>query len=123
MGRKHTQIGVFISLALIIFASVNMVLGDEISKKNSTKALWENQKIVKLDQVLTIGTDDFEEDERYFFALIVDIQFDKKGNLFVLDSKNWRLETWTGALLFYFFCSYVSPHTNSKVVPGDHITT
>jgi hypothetical protein len=77
-----------------------MVLGDEISKKNSTKALWENKKEVKLKHVVTIGTDDFEEDENYFFALIVDIQFDKNGNLFVLDSKNWRINKYSPKGLF-----------------------
>lgn len=100
MGRKHSQKPVYISLILIILAFVNMGLGDEISKKISTEALWENEKTVKLEHVLTIGTDDFEEDERYFFAVIVDIEFDKNGNLFVLDFKNRRINKYSPKGIF-----------------------
>lgn len=116
---RNRNINLLIVLfAVLILSSFKAVSGEEIetgSPKISTKELWKNTKEVKLEHVLTIGTDDFEENENYFFALIIDIDFDKYGNLFVLDSKNWKINKYSpqGAFLQSFTL-------NKGKGPGDY---
>lgn len=69
--------------------------GYKTSGEISTKALWENEKEVKLEYILTIGNDDFEEDENYYFAAIRDFTLDQHGNLYVLDNKTMRINKYT----------------------------
>jgi hypothetical protein len=75
-------------------------LGDETPKDISTEALWENKKEVNLEHIFTIGSDDFEEEENYYFAHIRDIALDKHGNLFVLDIKAVRINKYSPKGIF-----------------------
>ena len=93
-----------------------LISGSEASKYISKEALWKNKKEVKLEHVFTIGSDDFEEDEKYFFALINDIEFDGHGNLYVLDVKAWRINKYTPEGVFI-----QSFTLNKGRGPGDHV--
>jgi hypothetical protein len=100
MRGKYKSKQVIIPLVMVIFAFSSLVSGSEMSKYISKEPLWKNKKEVKLEHVLTIGSDDFEEDEKYFFALIIDIKFDRYGNLYVLDSKTWRINKYSPKGIF-----------------------
>jgi hypothetical protein len=77
---------------IVIFNSFNWIYANKkIKHVIHDKPLWKGKKEVKLTHILNIGTEDFENEEDYFFAIIQDIKFDKKGNLYVLDSKTRKI--------------------------------
>ncbi len=73
----------------------------EKPKLISKTPLWENKKEVRLTHLNTIGSADFEEDEGCFFGLIIDMDCDRLGNLYVLDLKMRNLRKYSpkGTLL------------------------
>ena len=114
IGNKGKQMT--ISLVIVVFAFTSLFAGNGITKYISKEELWKNKKEVKLEHVLTIGVDDFEKDEKYFFALIIDIKFDRSGNLYVLDSKTWRITKYSPGGIFM-----QSFELNKGRGPGDHL--
>lgn len=92
-------------LAVTLVLAISMVIagcgksptpsGAGMTDGVSKTALWQDTKEVKVEHVLTIGQDDFEENENYYFALIRDIQLDKDGNLYVLDLKAMRVSKYS----------------------------
>lgn len=57
---------------------------------NPKKGLWEGNKRIKLTRKLSLGV--LEGDSNLVFSDIRDIEVDTKGNIYVLDKKNYRVQ-------------------------------
>lgn len=89
-------------LIFLATSFINLLLSMEIRKDNqlriSKNIQWDNKNIV-LEEKLRIGSDDFDK-ENYVFGAITDIAIDTKGFIFILDSKNSRIQKYSPQGLF-----------------------
>jgi len=71
--------------------------------KVSRTPLWQGLKKMRLEPVLSIGTDDLDK-ENYVFGVVYDIGIDHEGSIYVLDPLNYRVQKFSsqGRFLFTF---------------------
>ncbi|MFQ6069785.1 MAG: NHL repeat-containing protein [Candidatus Aminicenantales bacterium] len=83
-----------IACFLLIVACSKSPKNSEIKEypyMSSKKASLEGQTKVRFVQELSIGTDDFNN-ENFYFSLISDFKVDKKNRIYVLDGKSFNIK-------------------------------
>ena len=68
---------------------VMMVIG--CGTNVADKPAWDGKKMIVLEKILSIGTDDIAKED-YVFGDIWDITTDSKGNIYVADSGMYRVQ-------------------------------
>ena len=79
---KSSFLLLFISLTILsCSSSEDLILQGE--------SLWQNKKKVIIQELITIGSNDFDKQD-YIFGSINDLAVDSSGNIYVLDAMNLR---------------------------------
>lgn len=71
---------------------------------SSNVSQWGDKIALKTTELISIGKDDFNDNENYFFSAISDIKIDDEGFIYILDSKNCKVQKFskTGEYILTF---------------------
>lgn len=105
MLRRNRNSYLFLIIAFSLFCTScnNMKAKENPDMIFSTEPQWGDKISPKTTELLTIGKDDFA-DENYFFSAIADIKIDDEGFIYILDAKNCRVQKFskTGQYILSF---------------------
>ncbi len=83
---------------LIIFISITAIFScrssEDITYDIHKEPLWENKKEIIIQELTSIGSDDFDKPDT-IFGYINDLAVDSSDNIYVLDARNFRATKFT----------------------------